>query len=66
MTPKQRVLSKYPNAYSAQSVDDCWAIWCPGIRGQLSDPAEKAKTAQYAWYLAAERTENWVCLPDAP
>lgn len=58
LTPKQRVLRKYPNAW-AHSWKDCWAIYdgtsndTPPFAGQ--EILGSARSVVVAWKLAAMR-----------
>jgi len=51
MTPKQRVLKKYPEAFS-HSFADCWCIYTKAVGG---DVIGEAISVVRAWKLAAMR-----------
>ena len=63
MKAEHRVKEKYPSAYSKQDRDGVWRIWCPEIRGPLSDGLG-AKTEHDAWEQAYSQTKNWLPSPE--
>ena len=55
MTPKEKVLRMYPDAYVAEDVDGFWWVWTPKIRGALNGAAHETRSPGIAWLEASKR-----------
>lgn len=54
MTPKQKVLKEWPDAYAAQDVNGYWWIWTPKLREALNGSRAETRSAANAWMYALE------------
>lgn len=55
MTPKQKVLKEYPDAYAARDVSGFWWVWTPRLREALNGYATETRSAESAWRYAYAR-----------
>lgn len=57
MTPKQRVLQKYPDAHAKCDVDGFWWVRRTGELAALNNARQPVRSAAAAWANAALRVK---------